>query len=268
MLASFDKKVVLITGAAQGIGKGIAELFGRRGATVAIADRQEEKTGQTVHELRDKGYDAHAILADLRELGMPQKMIREAASRFGGLDVLVNNARAGKRLGMLEEDEQTWDEGVMVNLRAVFFGSQEAVRVMRKKGGGSIINITSVLGFRAGLDYSPNYHATKAAVIHLTRYMALNAGQYGVRVNCVAPGFVVKEEHRTRFKSDENKSYLEIAEFVHPIGTTGTSDDVAEAVMFLASDEAKFITGQQLVVDGGLTLEEQFSLISRWGNKS
>jgi NAD(P)-dependent dehydrogenase (short-subunit alcohol dehydrogenase family) len=148
-----------------------------------------------------------------------------------------------------------------VMLDATFFASQEAVRHMRTAATGSIINVSSIAASRV-VPESPSYHAAKAGVVAITRYLAAVAGPWGIRVNCIEPGFIVKDEHQSQFNADDNRDYRSLAVACHPLRRTGYSDEVAEAILFLASDAARFITGQSIVVDGGLTLQEPFSLAS------
>jgi NAD(P)-dependent dehydrogenase (short-subunit alcohol dehydrogenase family) len=255
----FQSKVVLVTGAARGIGKNIARLFAQQGATTVIADIDEPTGRQTEAALRGEGAQAEFLGVDLSRPGAPQEMVREVVRRHGRLDCLVNNARSGRRVTFLEETEETWERGLAVTLRAAFFASQEAVRVM-DGAGGSIVNIASVAGERVGHE-SPAYHIARAGVIHMTRYLAAHAGPCGVRVNCVLPGFIVQDEHRDRYERDDNAAYRHDALACHPLGVVGSSDDVARAVLFLCSPEAAFIHAHALTVDGGVSVQDQFSLL-------
>jgi 3-oxoacyl-[acyl-carrier protein] reductase len=176
---------------------------------------------------------------------------------------LVNNARAGLRTGLLEETEENWEEGLSVGLRASFFASQEAVRSMSKTGGGSIVNISSV-GALATCHESASYHVAKAGLLQMTRYLSDHAGKYNVRTNAVIPGFIVKDENRARFEEKGNMHYKKIAEFCHPMGKVGASDDVAKVVLFLCSTDASFISGQYIVVDGGLINQEPSGLVFKY----
>lgn len=263
----FAGKVAAVTGSARGIGKNIARAFGRQGALVVICDIDEEKGRVTESELRQQGMSVEFLCVDLSQRGTPQAMIQKIVERWGRLDILVNNARSGRRTSLLEEDEDTWEEGISVTLRAAFFASQEAIRVMSQTGGGSIVNISSIVGLLTCHE-SPIYHIAKAGLLQMTRYLAAHAGIYGVRVNAVLPGFIVKDEYKARYERDDNQRYREIAEFCHPMGHVGGSDDVAKAVLFLCSPETSFISGQCLVVDGGLTLQEQSGLVFRFDRKA
>lgn len=259
----FQDKVVVVTGGARGIGKNIASAFFSEGATVIICDINKNMAKKTVMELQKAGASVESLYVDLNENGASQKMIKKIFKKWKRIDVLVNNARAGKRLGLLEENEKNWDDSLFVGLKSAFFASQEVVRCMAKTGGGSIINISSVSALLTCHE-SPSYHVSKAGLLQMTRYLASHAGHYDVRVNAVLPGFIVQDEHKERYESDGNSHYRKVAEFCHPIGKVGTSDSIASVVLFLCSKEASFISGQCITVDGGLTLQEPSSLISRF----
>jgi len=263
----FKDKVVLITGGARGIGKNIARGFGFEGAQVVICDIDQEHGRSTEAEFRHDGIKADYFTVDLGQRGAPQAMIRQVVEKHGRLDILVNNARSGiKRLEMFEEDEETWDLGMSVTLKATFFASQEAIRFMAKAGGGKIVNIGSVAGLMI-CNESPHYHIAKAGLHHMTRYLAEKGGRYRVCVNAVLPGFIVQDEHRERYDREDNQRYREVAEFCHPLRQVGTSNDVARAVMFFSAPDADFITGQCLVIDGGLTLQEQSGLVGQFNKR-
>lgn len=262
----FAGKVAAVTGGARGIGRNIARAFGREGALVVICDIDEPKGRATESELCEQGISAEFLSVDLSQRGAPQAMVQKIVQRSGRLDILVNNARSGQRTSLLEEDEDTWEEGISVTLRAAFFASQEAIRVMSKIDGGNIVNFSSVAALLT-CDESPIYHIAKAGLLQMTRYLAAHAGKYGVRINAVLPGFIVQDDHKARYERDDNQRYREIAEFAHPMGHIGESDDVANAVLFLCSPEASFISGQCLNVEGGLTLQEQSGLIYRFDRR-
>ena len=192
--------------------------------------------------------------------GEPQQIIQQVVNNWGKIDILVNNARSGVRTTFFEETEESWEQTISVTLKAAFFTSQEAIRQMSRSGGGAIVNISSVAADFIGKD-SPVYHIAKAGITQMTRYLAMHAGAYNIRVNCVAPGFIIQDEHMNRYSDESNMHYKKIAEFCHPVGHIGTSNDVADAVIFLCSPQSAFITGQSIVVDGGLTIQEQSNLV-------
>lgn len=261
----FLNKVAVISGGACGIGKNIALAFAREGAHVAICDINSDQGMLTVEEMKAEGASASFHYVDLGLRGAPAGMVKQVEQECGRLDVLVNNARAGQRKGLFEENEDSWEESIAVTLKAAFFASQEAIRAMSKSGGGNIINISSVASFVACPE-SPIYHIAKAGMLQMTRYLAAQSGGFGVRVNAISPGFIVRDEHKARYDRDDNRHYRDIAEFCHPVNHVGCSDDIANAVLFLCSPDASFITGQNITVDGGLTIQEQSSLLFRFAN--
>ncbi|MCX5809903.1 MAG: SDR family NAD(P)-dependent oxidoreductase [Proteobacteria bacterium] len=259
----FVNKTIVVTGGARGIGRDIAFSFAREGGTVIVCDINEQDGVNRESEIQNQGMPVEFLRADLSQRSMPQEVIRQVVQKYGGLDILVNNARSGRRTSALEEDEDSWEEGISVTLRAAFFSSQEAIRFMSQKGGGNIVNICSIAANLTSNE-APIYHIAKAGMLQMTRYFAAHAGKSGIRVNAVLPGFIIQDEHMAGFKDDSNKRYREIAEFCHPLGHTGCSGDVSNAVLFLCSPEASFITGQNLIVDGGLMIQEQSTLIYRF----
>lgn len=251
----FYGKVVVITGGARGIGKNIARKFGQHGAHVIICDYNAETGKKTTEEFVKIGIHADFILTDLSREGNPQHMVQQVVNNWGKIDVLVNNARSGTRVALFEETESTWEAGLAVTLRAAFFASQEAIRLMAKSGGGVIVNISSVASNLA-CNESPSYHIAKAGLSQMTRYLAMHAGKFLIRINDVTPGFIVQDENMGRYAEESNQEYRRVAEFCHPGGQIGTSDNVADAVLFLCSPQAEFISGQSIVIDGGLTIQE------------
>lgn len=255
----FNGAIALVTGGTRGIGKNIARALGKGGAQVIICGIVEEHGAMTQSELKQEGIEVEFLAVDLRRRGAPQEVVQQVVRSRGTIDFLVNNARSGKRIALLDEDEESWEETLSVTLRAVFFASQEAIRSMAKAGKGSIVNLSSVCSSLVSHD-APSYQVAKAGVEQMTRHLAAIGGPSGIRVNAVRPGFIVQDEHRQRYQHDENASYADVVEQCHPLRTIGSSDQIARAVLFLCSDEAQFITGQVLTVDGGLTIQEQSTL--------
>jgi NAD(P)-dependent dehydrogenase (short-subunit alcohol dehydrogenase family) len=258
----YSGKVVAVTGAARGIGRNIAARFAAAGAQVYLCDVDADLGRKAADALRAKKLKAEFVAADLSTASGATSMISGIASKAGRLDVLVNNARAGKAAALLDETEASWDLGMSVTLKGAFFASQQAVRVMSSHGGGAILNIGSVAAHLATHE-SPAYHAAKAGLVQLTRYLAAAAGAAGVRANCICPGFIVQDEHRARYDGAPNAAYRAAAEAMHPLRKVGSSDDVAELALFLCSDRARFVSGEVVVLDGGATIQEQFSLLRR-----
>lgn len=256
-------KAVVVTGAARGIGKNIAAALGLAGASVTVCDIDRENGDQTVSELQAQGFIAEFLHVDLSQRGEAKAMVRRVAQRWGRLDGLINNARSGGRSERgRDEDEEQWELALSVTLRAAFFASQEAVHQMKKSGGGSIVNISSTVGLVAPYGVSGAYQVAKAGMLQMTRYFAVHGGPDNVRVNAVLPGFIVQDEHRDRFERSDNAAYRQTAELCHPLRRTGSSDDVANACVFLSASQSSFITGQCLVIDGGVSIQEHFSLLS------
>jgi NAD(P)-dependent dehydrogenase (short-subunit alcohol dehydrogenase family) len=257
----FDDKVVLVTGSARGIGKTIAIAFGNAGARVAICDIDRVAAETSVTELRESGVDAMYFAVDLSRKGEPQRMVSEVVKKFDTLDILINNARAGDSLEFLEDTEENWDTTMSVGLKAAYFATQKAISIMGSRGGGNIVNIGSVSAFLIS-NGSAAYHVSKSGLIQLTKYLAVHAGSKQIRVNSVLPGFIVQDEHQDRFKSSNNIEYRTRAEQCHPLKRVGYSQEVADATLFLCSEAASFITGQEIIVDGGLTIQDQWSVLS------
>jgi NAD(P)-dependent dehydrogenase (short-subunit alcohol dehydrogenase family) len=258
-------KVALVTGAARGIGNNIARAFANAGATVVIADINAE-VGQAAADDLSKAGIASFVHADLSQVGGPEKAIDEVIEQHRRLDYLVNNARSvpNGRRDLESEDEESWDATLMVTLKGTFFTARAALRHWKTSptAGAAIVNIASISGAMSTHE-SPAYHAAKGGVIQLTRYLADAGGPLRVRSNAVAPGFIVQDEHRQRYDRDDNETYRRVAGAAHPIGRVGTSDEVAQAVLFLASERSAFINGQILGIDGGSSVQEQWTFLDR-----
>ena len=223
---------------------------------LALSDIDSERLSKVKQELEIEGCKVEVFPADISASGESYSLIQRVINKFGKLDVLVNNARAGKRTSFLDETEENWDLSFDVNLKAAFFLAQAAVPHM--SCGSSIITISSVSGYLVSHE-SPSYQISKAALIHLNRYLAVYCGPKGIRANAILPGFIVQDEHRAQYQGTESKQkkFKVIADALHPLsGGPGYSNDVVEAVTFLVSKKSKFITGQALVVDGGLTVQD------------
>jgi 3-oxoacyl-[acyl-carrier protein] reductase len=252
-------QVALVTGGARGIGLNIGRALAEEGMQVRICDNHQPSGSEAQARFRAEGHDVNFLHADLSSADAATDVVRTVVAQVGRLDLLVNNARAGARTTLEGETEANWDLAFAVGAKAAFFASRAAIEDMRKRHSGAIVNVSSVAA-RVVTHDAPSYHAAKAALIQLTRYLAVNAAPLGVRVNCVLPGFIVKDEHRPRFEAGDNVSYRALADGAHPVRRTGRSDEIAQAVLFLASEQASFINGEAIVVDGGLTLQEPFNL--------
>ena len=247
MPGSLDGRVALVTGAAGGVGKGIALELARAGCSVAINDIVSEGAMQsTVAEARAFGVGAIAVRGDVRVPDEVGTVVARAVERFGGLDILVNNAGVQTWKPLLDVTEREWDFVIETNLKGCFLCTQAAARHMKDHGGGSIVNIGSGSNKVAFRNLAA-YTASKGAIEQFTKVAAVELGPHRIRVNCVAPGAI--EIERTRL---ERTDYAEAWGGMTPLGRVGTPEDVGRAVVMLASGAAGFITGQTVWVDGGL----------------
>ena len=240
-------RTALVTGAGSGIGSGIAAALARAGCRVAV-NYHDTPDGavQTVAAIRQSGGEAFAVHGDVRSAGAVKAMVDEVVERTGALDVLVNNAGVQTWTPFLDVSEEEWDLVIDTNLKGCFLCTQAAARQMKARGRGTIVNIGSGCN-KVPFPSLVAYTASKGGIEMLTKVAAVELGSHGIRVNCVAPGAIDIE--RTRL---EDANYAETWGRVTPLGRVGVPKDVAEAVVFLASDAAAFVTGQTIWVDGGL----------------
>ena len=241
-----EGKVAIITGAAGGMGAEEARLFAREGAKVVIADVLDEEGKQVEAEIAEAGGEATYVRANVTSEDSWERLIAETISKYGKLDILVNNAGVSSSSEHDNLDFDGWKRIMDVNATGVFLGTKYAVEQMRQTGGGSIVNISSIMGFVGGDGGHPAYHASKGAVRIFTKAIAVQYGPDGVRVNSVHPGFM--PPMRTSIPDDARR---EEQVRLTPLRRTGETIEVAYGVLFLASDEASFVTGTELVIDGG-----------------
>jgi NAD(P)-dependent dehydrogenase (short-subunit alcohol dehydrogenase family) len=243
----FEGRVVLVTGAGNGIGQATAGRFAREGATVVVNDVDVEVARPVVTELQKIGARAMAVAADVTKRSDVEAMVHRVVEEFGRLDVLVNNAGINRDAMSHKMTEEQWDQVLTVNLKGTFLCAQAALLRMRDRGWGRIIN-TSSIGSLGNIGQA-NYAASKAGVIGLTRTLALEAARYGVTVNCVAPGPVM-----TRMLAGVPEAIREKIVAKVPLGRIAKPEEIAGVHAFLASEDAAFITGQVLFVDGGMSV--------------
>ena len=244
-----EGKVALITGAAHGMGAEDARLFAREGAKVVIADIREEDARKVEAEIAEAGGEAMVIMLDVSKEDQWEQAVAAVVSKFGKLDILVNNAGIS---GSGESDSSStnaWDRLIDINAKSVFLGMKHAIPEMEKIGGGAIVNISSISGLVGQESIHPGYNASKGAVRLVTKAAAVQHAKSGIRVNSVHPGML--PPMLTSFqRGDPNREAMNANV---PMGREGEPIEVANAVLFLASDEASYITGTELVVDGGFT---------------
>lgn len=239
-------KVAIVTGGGSGIGRGIAVAFAREGANVVIAGRHQEKLDAVAKEI---GPACLAQFADMSETKAIENLVANSLKEFGSIHILVNNAGVLLPGTAESHTEEEWKQTFDINVRGMWLLSRAVLPHMRAAGGGSIINVASVLSF-VGARNRVAYSASKGAVLAMSRAMALDHAPEKIRVNCICPG-IVDTEMVARFSMDENARRQRIA--MHPMGRFGQPEDIAQAAVFLASDESAWITGAAFPVDGGYT---------------
>jgi len=248
----FSGKVVLITGASRGIGEEVAKVFCELGAEVVLTSRKQEALDNVCAQVKTRGGKACAIACHVGKDEDRKKLVNEVISKFGKIDVLVNNAATNPVFGpALNTDESAWDKIFEVNLKGPFFLSKLVAEKMAEKGGGAIVNVASVAGIKPMMGLGV-YSISKAGLLMLTRVLAGELGDKGIRVNAVAPGVIKTKFSEALWKNDFIRQVVEKSS---PLGRIGETNDVVGAVVFLASESAKYITGQVIVVDGGVGLK-------------
>ena len=252
-----DGKVALVTGAGSGIGEQIARLFARQGATVVIGDVDEAGGTRVAEAIVQAGLRARFQHLDVSDASSAAAAVRTAVEGFGGLHILVNNAGIGYVGDALETDERDYEKLMAVNVKGVFLCSQAALAHMVAHGGGVIVNMASVAG-QVGVSRRFAYGASKGAVIAMTRSMAVDFVKRGIRVNCICPGTIdtpFVDAYLDRFHGHNRDETLASLHARQPMGRMGRPEEIAYAALYLASDEASFATGSEMVVDGGLTAQ-------------
>lgn len=253
-----ENKVALITGGGSGIGRACGELFAQEGARIVVSDLAPESVQETAVLIESKGGDALAVTGDVSVNEDAREMVYTAVEAFGKLDILVNSAGVSARNAMPDgsSPEDVWDKVIDVNLKGTYMVSWHAVPEMARTGGGSIINLSSIMGLVGypvgmGGGFNP-YNPSKGGVLQFTRNLAIDSASKNIRVNCICPGYVETNLTRVLTEDDEARTQLEAR---HPMGRLGLPREIANAALYLASDESSFVTGTPLVVDGGYTAQ-------------
>lgn len=245
-MKTLEKKVALITGAGSGIGKAIAQLYAAEGAKVVVTDLDEKGGHETLATIQANGGDAIFLKADTAVPAQHQQLVEETVRHFGSLHIAVNNAGIGGPLNTISEyPVDGWDKVISVNLSGVFYGLHYQIPAMIASGGGSIVNMASILG-KVGTKGSPAYVAAKHGVIGLTEAAALEYADQGIRINAIGPGYILTPLLKVL---DENT--MKLLTGLHPMGRLGRPEEVAELSLWLNSDKASFVTGSYYNIDGG-----------------
>ena len=243
-----SKKVAVVTGASRGIGRSMAETYARAGAHVICVSRNEDALNVVADGIKSNGGSASVTAINVSNLEEFQNLIKDTTDTYGSVDILVNNAGITRDTLIVRMSEEDWDTVIDVNLKGAFNGIKAITRTMMKQRFGRIINISSVVGL-TGNAGQVNYAASKAGLIGLTKATAKEIGSRGITVNCIAPGYIATD--MTGQMDDKAKDLL-ISQI--PLGRIGSPDDIAATALFLASDEAGYITGQTFTVDGGMVM--------------
>jgi NAD(P)-dependent dehydrogenase (short-subunit alcohol dehydrogenase family) len=256
-MGKLEGKVALVTGAAMGIGRSTAVLLAKEGARVVLADIDEQQAKETSRMIEEAGGEAFFARTDVSKSEDVEAAIKTAVETFGSIDVLHNNAAIALGATVVDTTDELWNRVLDVNLGGVYRGCKYAIPHMVRNGSGSIINSTSVQALR-GFSGWAAYAASKGGILSLTQQVALEYAKHNIRVNCIAPGTIMTPLNEKLFEEAEDpEALIETWNRMHPVGRFGEPEEVAEVVLFLASDASSFVTGHCLVVDGGLCVKAE-----------
>jgi NAD(P)-dependent dehydrogenase (short-subunit alcohol dehydrogenase family) len=238
-----NKRIIIVTGAGQGIGAEVASLYGANGEIVIVTDKNEAKAKEVVSSIINKGGEAHSILCDVRKEDHIKEVVTHIEQQFGHIDVLINNAGLSRFTSPFDLTIEEWDEIQHTNVRSVFLFSKEAAKVMRKQKKGSIVNIAST---RAGMSepHSEAYAASKGAIVSLTHALAASFQEFGIQVNSISPGWIHTGDRSELRHVDHDQHFSK---------RVGEPGDIARACLFLTNESNTFINGENLIIDGGMT---------------
>lgn len=248
-------KVTIVTGSASEIGRATALLFGQEGGKLVIADIDYKKGTEFDSLLKDIGIQSLFVKTDIRQSNEVQHMVNMTIDHFGKIDVLVNNAGVGLTVPIVDLAEEDWNNVIDTNLKSVYLCCKYTIPEMIRGGGGSIVNIASILGI-VGRGGFAAYGVAKGGLILLTKNIAIDYAPYNIRVNAVSPGYVETDILKRSLEASEDpkKTYQQWAN-LHPLGRIGRAEEIAHGILFLASDDSSFITGSNMVIDGGYTIQ-------------
>lgn len=246
-MAILENKVAIVTGAGSGIGRAIALAYAKEGAKLVVSDINEEGGNETVNQIRNQGGTAIFFKADTSSIEDNRQLVDKAVQEYGGLHIACNNAGIGGPMGPTGDYPiDGWNKVIGINLNGVFYGMHFQLQAMLTSGGGSIVNVASILG-AVGTRFSPAYVAAKHGVVGLTKAAALEYANQGIRVNSIGPGYILTP----LLTNNLDEAMLEQIKSLHPIGRLGKSEEVAELALWLSSDKASFVTGSYYAIDGG-----------------
>jgi NAD(P)-dependent dehydrogenase (short-subunit alcohol dehydrogenase family) len=251
-LGRLKGRVAIITGAGHGIGAATAARLSADGATVAVCDIRADAAGEVAERIADDGGRAEAFVANVADREAVTGLVADVATRLGPVEILHNNAGRLVPGTALTQEYDEWERTLSVNVGSVFLMSRAVLPAMRERGRGVIVNSASISGLVGEPDLVA-YNTSKAAIVNLTRQLAADFSRDGIRVNCVCPGWIRTGFNDPLFEGWSEEAIQELVERQVPLGRQGTSEEIADAVAFLCSDDARYITGHALVVDGGLT---------------